>query len=417
MSVGGNVLTDVLERTLVDQRRRAMRAMLMRPLLHSNHAAFPLIRQHADWMRDWLTRETGWVLRVETEFARLAKEPRTHTDGTRAARPGTRPADLPLTRRRYALLCLALAGLERGDNQVTLGRIGETVVTAAAEPEQTHTGLHFELRTQDDRRDLVAVVRLLLHLGVLNRVAGSEDAYVRGEHDVLYDVNRRILSTLLVTRRGPSLVQGADPAPMQLSERITAISAQLIADTTEARNQDLRRRLTARLLDDPVVYLADLTADEHAYLMNQRHAITTRIHQATGLIAEIRAEGIAMVDPNGDLSDLPMPAEGTEGHIALLLANHLATIAADADPDNVQPWERLFEAYGRWAQEFGRYWKKAARESGAEPSHCRQAAERLQALGLARITASGVQPLPAVARYSLAEPRIAGKTGDSGASG
>jgi Protein of unknown function (DUF2398). len=55
--------------------------------------------------------------------------------------------------------------------------------------------------------------------------------------------------------------------------------------------------LTRRLLDDPVVYYDELAEGERAYLIAQRHNITGRISEATGLLPELRAEGIAMVDP------------------------------------------------------------------------------------------------------------------------
>jgi uncharacterized protein (TIGR02678 family) len=406
MSAPGHVLADVLDRTRTDQRQSALRALLMRPLLAPTDPAFALVRQHADWLRDWLARETGWTLRVEADFARLSKEPPDHQDGTRAARAGGRPADPAFSRRRYAVLCLALAALEKGENQVTLGRLGELVIAAAADPDLAAAGLRFELRTQDDRRDLVTVVRLLLDLRVLGRVAGNEEAYIQSGRDVLYDVNRRILATLLVTRRGPSLLEAAQAPPLGLAERLAALGARLVADTQEARNRALRQRLTARLLDDPVLYHADLDGDELAYLLNQRHAIAARIREATGLTPEIRAEGMALVDRSGDLTDEPMPAEGTEGHIALLLADLLAGAAGDTAPPAPVSWETLHQALAGWAKRYGRYWKKAAREPGSESALCRQAAARLAALGLARVLLEGVQPLPAVARYGAGAPRI-----------
>ena len=82
--------------------------------------------------------------------------------------------------------------------------------------------------------------------------------------------------------------------------------------------------LTRRLLDDPVVYYAELTEDERAYLVNQRHAITGRISEVTGLMPEMRAEGIAMVDPDDKLTDVRMPEQGTDGHVTLLIAAYLA---------------------------------------------------------------------------------------------
>lgn len=406
MSAPGHLLADVLDRSRADERRAALRALLMRPLLPQEDPAFPQVRRHAEWLRGWLARETGWTLRVEADFARLAKEPPQRRDGTRAARAGGKPADPPFSRRRYALLCLALAALEKGENQVTLGRLGELVIAAAADPNLAATGLRFELRTQDDRRDLVTVVRLLLRLGVLGRVAGNEEAYVQSGRDVLYDLNRRILAALLVTRRGPSILEGGGDAPDGLDARLAAVTVRLVADTQEARNRALRQRLTARLLDDPVLYYAELDPDELAYLQNQRHAIAARIREATGLEPEIRAEGIALADPRGELTDEPMPAEGTEGHIVLLLAERLARVLAQAPPPRPVPWDTLHQELTGWAQRYGRYWKKAAREPGSEPLLCRQAAARLAALGLARVLPEGVLPLPAVARYAVAAPRV-----------
>ena len=401
-------LSERLDQVRLDERRRALRALLMQPLLYADHPAYSLIKRHIDWLRAWLMQETRWDLRLEADFARLAKTAPDKDDGSRAARPGTGPADLPFSRRRYALLCLVLAGLERGEQQTTLGRLGEAALDQATDPRLAAGGMVFELRTREDRRDLVASVRLLLALGVLARVAGNEDAYVKNsERDVLYDVDRRILSALLVTRRGPSLVIALDPPPETLDQRIEAISHRFVADTLEARNREMRQRLTERLLDDPVLYLADLSDEERAYLANQRHAIVQRIQDATGLVPEIRAEGIAMVDPLGDLNDQPMPSEGTEGHIALLLADLLAGFARAADDAGSVPWAVVYDAYGRWIEQFGRYWKKAAKERGAEKTFARQAAERLSGLSLARLRDDGIQLLPAVSRYAVSAPRIA----------
>ena len=69
---------------------------------------------------------------------------------------------------------------------------------------------------------------------------------------------------------------------------------------------------------------ANLESDERAYLDRQRGFMLRNIHDATGLAPEVRAEGIAMLDPCGDLSDIAFPEEGTEGHLTLLIAEFLA---------------------------------------------------------------------------------------------
>ena len=406
MSTPAHALGDRLEQSRIEDQRRAFRALLMEPLLHADRPAYALVKRHSDWLSGWLAAETRWSLIVESDFARLIKAAPAGDDGSRMARSGPRPGDPAFTRRRYALLCLVLAGLERGESQATLGRLGAAAVEQAANPVLAERGLRFELRTQDERRDLVAVVRLLLGLGVLARVAGSEESYIRNsERDVLYDIDRRVLSAMLITRRGPSWVAGLEQAPEGTEARLDATAAHLVADTPEARTRDIRRRLTERLLDDPVLYLEQLDEDERAYLAKQRHVLVQRIHEATGLIPEIRAEGLAMVDESGDLTDLPIPSEGTEGHLVLLLADRLAGQLREA-PDEPLSWSDLIDDYRGWVETFGRYWKKAAKADGAPLPFLQQSAERLSALGLARVEGDGVLPLPAVARYAVLAPKV-----------
>ncbi|MBL1259864.1 MAG: TIGR02678 family protein [Thiotrichaceae bacterium] len=397
-------LFDVLEQNRRDEQQRALRALLARPMLLHTHPAYPLVRKHADTLRQWLNRETGWALIIEDDFARLSKRVADHSDTTRPARLSKPSGAPPFSRRRYALTCLALAELERGEAQITLGRLGEAICQGAADPSLKTQGLQFSLEERSERRDLVAVVRLLLELGVLNRVTGDEDSFVHAQQDVLYDVNRRLLSSLLVASRGPSLVgHELDEETPSLSQRIAAITATFVPDTLDARNTALRRRLTARLLDDPLLYWDELSEEELAYLTSQRPHIARRIREATGLMDEVRAEGMAMVDPTGDLSDECLPSEGTEGHATLLLADYLAA------QRTLQPLETLHQQMRRWIDEYRRYWKKSVRENGAEVELCHSALQRLKALRLVEISSDGVQALPAIGRHVLGETTIVGK--------
>src|SRR5450432_3329663 len=161
----------VLAEQVVAERQQAMRALLAKPLLVAVGAdaeAMARVRVHADWLRDWLGRNCGWTLQIEPELARMRKTPGDLGDTTRAARDKT--SGLPFSRRRYALLCLALAALERADRQTTLGNVAQAVLAAiAGEPAFGAAGLTFELEGREARRDLVHVVRLLLELRVLVR--------------------------------------------------------------------------------------------------------------------------------------------------------------------------------------------------------------------------------------------------------
>ncbi|MGW0517125.1 TIGR02678 family protein [Crossiella sp. NPDC003009] len=390
-------LGDALSASRTADLRRAARALLRRPLLRASGPEaehFRLVRRHAIELRDWFGRNTGWRLLVDAEVARLAKTAGNTADHTRPARD-TR-SKLPFGRRRYVLACLALSVLDRADAQVTLGRLAEHVVLAAADPELVAAGVVFRLDNREERTDLVAVVRLLLDLGVLSRVAGAEEAFVQAGGDVLYDVDRRVLATLLVTRVGPSTVDNPE-----FGERLRAVTAEAVPDSDDLRNQAIRQHLTRRLLEEPVLYYDELDEAQLAYLTSQRAAITRRIAELTGLVAEVRAEGIAMVDPQDDLTDARMPENGTEGHLTLLLAEYLA-----AQGDRDVPLTELHTRTRELAAQHRSYWRKNATEPSMEAELTGFAVDRLIALRLLTRTGSTVTARPALARYALADPIV-----------
>jgi uncharacterized protein (TIGR02678 family) len=375
------------------QRRAALRALLAKPLLvaDTDGDALVLIRRHLTDLREWLNRETGWRLVADSETARLFKTATTLSDASHPARGHNKE---PFSRRRYVTLCLALSALARADAQTTLGSLADDVLTAAAEPELAAAGFTLTLDSRADRSDLVAVVRLLLGWGVLSRVAGDEDAYLSAGTDVLYDVRRPVLSVLLSGNRGASTVTAGT-----FCARLTELTAEPVVESDDLRNQALRRRLTRRLLEDPVVYYAELDDDERAYLLSQRHAITRRIEEASGLIPEMRAEGIAMVDPDDELTDVRMPEQRTDGHVTLLVAEYLAH-REQATLDGLHAFVR------QAAAEHAGYWRKGVTEPGAETELLATALEKLSALRLVQVEGHLVRSRPAIARFALDEPTI-----------
>lgn len=392
-------MSTALEAQARHERRQALRALLAHPLLPAagdKAATFVLVRRHAAPIRLWLARYPRWTLQVDTEQARLRKTPGDLTDATRPARDPH--LETPFTRRRYVLLCLALAALEGEDRQTTLGRLAERIMGYfAGDPALGRAGV-FELDAQDQRRDLVHVVRLLLELRVLVRVAGEEQGFIADQHrDVLYNVNRPALAAVPNLRRGPSTVEAVEPGA-----RLAALVEEHAPETDDARTQALRARLFRRLLDDPVVYYADLSAEELAYLTRQRAFVLGEIEEATGLVAEVRREGIALVDPDEALTDLAMPEEGTEGHLTLLLAEWLAGRARAGKPNAGRA--AVEKHVAELIAEHRARWKKAVAEPGAEIGLAEMALSRLAALRLVRETPAGIEPLPALARYSVHAP-------------
>lgn len=383
------------------ERQRVLRALLVRPLLTASGpyaAEVSMARRHATSLRNWLSKYPGWSLQIDGEMARLRKTPGDLADGTRPARE--RVQDVPFSRRRYVLFCLALAALERSDRQTALGRLASEIVDlVAADPALASAGIVFDLTSHDQRRDLVQVTRLLLDLEVLIRMHGTEQQYLDERGDVLYNVNRPALSAILNVRRAPSSIEETD-----VDTRLSLLVDEPASDTPEGRNRKRRARMYRMLLDDPVVYYETLDADTLAYLTQQRVQITRQIADATGLVPELRREGIAMVDESGDVTDIGLPEEGTEGHLTLLIAEFLAGHARRS-PGIAIPMAELYRRTCRLVDEHRGHWRKSVTQPGAETAATDATIDRLVALRLAARSADGgVLPLAAVARYALAAP-------------
>ena len=349
------------------------------------------------------------MLEVDRGGARLFKRP---ADLTSAVR-GFDGYD----RRRYMLLCLACAVLERADPQITLRLLGERLLNLAAEPELAALGFSFMLASQQERRELVSVCRTLLDLGVLGRVAGEEEAFVQaaGEQaDALYDIHRRALAGMLAAVRGPSTWAPQD-APGSLDDRLRALVEEPVADNDEGRRTAVRHQLARQLLDDPVVYMDNLGPEARAYFINQRGTMAARLCDATGLTPESRAEGVALVDDAGELTDVAKPAEGTEAHATLLVADFLARgcrqgrpngVAAAQEPAAPVRMADVVEFLREAKVRFGKYWRKSARAAGAEAELTETAVQRLEKLLLVERRADTIAPLPALARFALGEAEV-----------
>jgi uncharacterized protein (TIGR02678 family) len=385
----------------------ALRALLMRPLIGPTHPAFASVRRQADKLREWFARETGWPLVVERDGARLFKRPANTGDSTRG---------LPnFDRRRYVLLCLACAFLERAALQTTLRDLGDGIMELAADPGMSMRGFAFTLGSASERRELVAVCKFLLDLAVLARIAGDEDDFIQSQSgsqgDALYDVQRRALSGLLAAIRGPSTLPVGE-APISLEERLSALVSEHAADNEDGRRTAIRHSLSRRLLDDPVVYIELLTADEASYFVNQRGVMAGRLCQMTGLVAEQRAEGLALTD-DGTLTDVAMPAEGTEGHVTLLVAEHLASGYRKTEKPFVSSVTSVVAFIRDATDRHGQYWRKSAKEPGAEKELAAIALERLRRLHLIELGDGTVRTLPAISRFTLGPTELKSGNGSN----
>jgi uncharacterized protein (TIGR02678 family) len=392
---------DALDQLRLDDRRRALRALLRKPLLLADETDdamdFARVRRHADELREWFSRHAAWSLDITADFARLRKLPADLRDSTRPA-VDARSGE-PFTRRRYVLLSLALAVLARGERQTTLGRVADQILNFwIEEPAFADAGLTFRMESHDERRDLVQVVRLLLLWRVLRRVDGSEERFVHDRAaDVLYSVRHIVLARLLAARRAPSLVAAQD-----FEGRIAAMIEEPLADTDEQRNRRIRVGLVRRLLDDPVVYYQELNSEEKTYVLRQRWHLLTQLVDATGFEPEERIEGFALADPFGDCSDLGMPEEGTDGHATILVAEFLA-VRREQSTDCIVSIGVVADFLATKAKEHCRHWRRDVLAPGSEHDFARKIVARLTGLGLVRVVDGCVLPMPAIHRFRMRE--------------
>ncbi|HXU47024.1 MAG TPA: TIGR02678 family protein [Thermoanaerobaculia bacterium] len=380
------------EERAATERQQAVRLLLASPFASdqgSDPETFALVRRHQRWLETWFADHLGYRLAVDPETARLWKRP---APGARV-RPARNRASADFDPRRYAFFCLLSAALERTGIQTVLSELAEIVqLLAASEPEIAN----LDLDRYAERQAFVDAARLLVELGVLHRADGDEQSFLDRSGDVLYDVRSRRVAQLLASPIPPSMAGGPG-----------GIGAEVYPDTEDGANRRIRHRLMRRLVEEPVLYLADLDDAERAYLAKQRPFLVKQVATAVGLQVEVRVEGLAAVDPEGAVSDLAFPGTGTVGHAALLLAGFLAGRARAAGGDRalVGDGEVASELDALLAR-YGKLWARAYREDPAGVERLRrEALDRLAAMGLVAFHSEGIEPLPAIARFQATEPR------------
>ncbi len=381
------------------ERRQALRSLLTDPLLPAGGPraeVYRLVRRHQEYLQNWFAHWPGWTLRVQPGLARLEKTASSDDDATRGAVDPTNR--IPFSRRRYALFCLTLSVLCHEERQTTLRQIAERLASSVRmDPRLSTADFELDLRTQPHRRDLVGVMRLLTNYQILTRLDGDDAQYLRGDGDCLFRVDHALASATLCISRGPSMIEQTD-----LQQRIEAIHATSRPDGEEPRTRELQYRLVRRLLDDAVVYEDDLTEHEIEYLRHQRTRLLQEIESATGLTAEVRREGIAMLDVDGDLSDFRLPEQGTRGHAVLLVAEWLAG-RQDASPAGTILLSTLTDHIRGLADEHQSHWRKGVTDPDGVEQLTDEVVRIMESLRLILLRGDRIVPLPAIARYRLAQ--------------
>ncbi|MGW1715013.1 TIGR02678 family protein [Streptomyces sp. NPDC002156] len=314
---------------LAAERRTAARLLLAHPLVtatgpHSD--TFPLVRRHADWLAQRFQQVFGYRLLVEATYARLFKAGLGPDSGHRLERPST---GTPFTPRTYTYLALALSVLVTAPEQLLLSQLVADLRAAAVDAgiEITDTG------RQAERRTLAAALRQLVDWGVLVETEGRVSAVAEeqgegrsGEQagEALLTVDREIARAAVA---GP-LAQSRD-------------GADLVRRAADPGFGGPRTYVRRRLVETPVVLLDDLTDAEREWLRTRQRREAQAFSELLGLEAEIRAEGIALVDPDAELTDLHLPGTGTVAQAALLLVARLADRLRPAGPGHPAVGGRL----------------------------------------------------------------------------
>lgn len=364
-----------------EQRRACVRSLLRQPVVHEGDdpETLVLIRRHADWLRTFFDEQLGYRLTVEATHARLAKRP----TPTGEPRPLRTAGGAAFDRRRYVLLCLQLAALERLGNQTVLSQLAEHVALLSAD---TPGVAPLDLDMRHERLAFVDAVRFLVEVGVLQALEGDDTRFAAGddEADVLYSIRERLAACMLTCAVPPSISAGPH-----------ALDA-TYADTDAGRNRLARHRLMRRLLEEPVLYYDELDASEAAYVASQRHYLTSRIEEATGFEVEVRAEGIAVLDPAMSCTDVAFPTGGTVSHAALLLGNTLSDAGADGD---VVPHARLRAEIDKLCRQHAGVWRSDVSGPAGRDRLLVEALDLLANLRLVDLTPEGVRRRPALFRY------------------
>lgn len=338
----------VSERDTVE-RRDALRLLLRHPLVTADgpHAdEFALVRRHRDALVRDVRQLLGYRLVVEAGFARLYKSGL----GAERSRPLRRVSGAPFSPRAYAYASLCCAVLLTSRQQVLLSALAEEVRHAA-----TEAGLAVGDDSPADRRAFVAALRHLVDLGVLVEDDGTVAALADdADAEALLYVRRDLVRHLLAV-------------PLREVET----PAELVALAAEpSLGGGSRHRVRRLLVEEPAVLAGDVDDESWAWLRQSQRREATILDDMVGLELEIRAEGVAAIDPGDELTDVTFPRGGTLGHAALLAVAELARTARpelrSSEPvDSVTAWvtiphdalrtvvTALLERHGRrWSNEY-----------------------------------------------------------------
>ncbi|MEU6264484.1 TIGR02678 family protein [Saccharopolyspora shandongensis] len=393
-------LNNQLVKQETEEVARGIRLLLARPLLTAaaDEDGFDLVRRRRDPIVKWFDYYCGWRAHVEPRlgYARLGKV----TDRPDPSRPARRlrSSRAPFDRRRYTLLCVAAAELLAAP-VTTIGLLADRMVQAtAAEPELPT----FDPTRRDERSAYVDSLKWLERCGAIRPVDGNTESYLdHADAKVLYQIDTTLLVRLLAAPVPPSRLDDLEIVALLAETRYGDAADPDAAVSENQRNLWLRHSVMRRLMDDPVVYRADLTTAQLGYLASPtgRRIIARGVQQA-GCVLEERSDGYLVIDPDAIATDTKFPDDSSHPKIAALLILDKLNETADWLPAG-----ELALAAAGLLDRF-RSWGKAYRSDGGTQRLAHDAVEILRAFGLAeRRTDGAIRALPAAARYAVERVR------------
>ena len=303
----------------LDSFQRAVRLILTHHLVTVSYPdpnALPLVRRWATELRADLLEAFGYRLEVTETTARLF----TVADRLDPGAGTSTVSDRPFDRRRYAYLALALAALGRAGNQISLSELAGHVAAEASQVD----GVELAADRAADRDAFVDAVAWLCTRGAITLADGDAGRWASDPEvgEALYDIDRAVVTALF---RPPRVLQHLRSVRGLLADGgVPADPERPVAAAEVARR--VRRALVQR----PVLYAEELDDAEALQLALPRTAADVEL--LTGLVAERRAEGVALVDSSGRLSDLRFPGTGSVAQLALLLAGEISVrVLEDGD--------------------------------------------------------------------------------------
>jgi uncharacterized protein (TIGR02678 family) len=270
----------------------------------------------------------------------------------------------------YVLLTLIVASTVAGPTVISLRDLVDLVRSAAAEVDIALAG------DGTERRALVAALHWMIDHGLATELHAHVEAYAS---DVSADAVLKMRPDRIALLALPAVAGAGSDDLLQRAER----------------RDNTRQWLRARLVEDPVVYREDLTDSEWLELRRRLGQEERYLEEMFGLVLEARIEGVAAIDPGGDLADQPFPAGGTEGHAALLLVGELRTAGGEWHSES-----DVLAAVSGLAAQHARFW---AKDLVAAPDRlARRVVDLLVGVRLAqrRDDPAGVRLLPAAARFA-----------------